>query len=202
LAQQVVPGWRSKSFPAGVASRFELASADRSLLPNINRLYTCPSRSPLLSAVLPSCRSDTQYNRLAPFPLIYLVLCNSPIRVLQGALLVKGNEQINPLFGTTEPNDLDPRPVLATGLLSSFVSREWAAESEAVTTPIQQKQFHDSCTQTTINLYGIVDVQADDDPTFLAFIADIKTSLVLGINYFEETDVKLIFPETTISKQR
>jgi hypothetical protein len=121
------------------------------------------------------------------------------ILALQGALLVKGNEQINPLFGTTEPNDLDPRPVLATGLLPSFVSREWAAESEAVATPIQQKQFHDLLTHTTINLYGMVDVQADDDPTFLAFIADIKTSLVLGINYFEETDVKLIFPETTIS---
>jgi hypothetical protein len=119
---------------------------------------------------------------------------------LQGALFVKGNEQINPLFGTaTEPNDLDPRQVLATGLRASFVSREWAAASEAVVTPIQQKQFHDPLTHTTINLYGMVDVQADDDPTFLAFIADIKTSLVLGIDYFEKTDVKFIFPETTIS---
>jgi hypothetical protein len=32
----------------------------------------------------------------------------------------------------------------------------------------------------------MVDVQADDDPTFLAFITDIKTSLVLGVDYFEK----------------
>jgi hypothetical protein len=122
---------------------------------------------------------------------------------LQGALFVvfvKGNEQINPLFGTaSEPNDLDPRPVLATGLRSSFVSREWAAESEAVATPIEQENFYDHLTHTTLKLYGMVDVQADDDPTFLAFIADIGTSLVLGIDYFEKTDVQLKFPESTIS---
>jgi hypothetical protein len=116
---------------------------------------------------------------------------------LQGALFVKGNEQTNPLFGTAnEPNDLDPRLVMATGLHASFVSREWAAASEAVATPVKQKQF--SRPLTTLNLYRMVDVQADDDPTFLAFIAVIKTSLVLGIDYFEKTDVKLIFPESTI----
>jgi hypothetical protein len=43
---------------------------------------------------------------------------------LQGTLFVKGNEKTNPLFGTTnEPNELDPRPVLATGLRASFFSR-------------------------------------------------------------------------------
>jgi hypothetical protein len=36
------------------------------------------------------------------------------ILALQGVLLVNGNEQINPLFGTSnEANDPDPRPVLA-----------------------------------------------------------------------------------------
>jgi hypothetical protein len=122
------------------------------------------------------------------------------ILALQGGMFVRENEQTNPLFGTAnEPNDLDPRPVLATGLRASFVSREWAAASEAVATPVKQKQFHDPLTNTTLNLYGMVDVQADDDPTFLAFIADIKTSLVLGMDYFEKTDVKLKFPESTIS---
>jgi hypothetical protein len=81
---------------------------------------------------------------------------------------------------------MDPRPVLATGLRASFVSREWAAASEAESTQVKQKQFHDPLTNTTLKLYGMVDVQADDDPTFLAFIADIKTSLVLGIDYFEK----------------
>jgi hypothetical protein len=122
------------------------------------------------------------------------------ILALQGGMFVKGNEQTNPLFGTAnEPNDMDPRPVLATGLRASFVSREWAAASEAESTPVKQKQFHDPLTNTTLKLYGMVDVQADDDPTFLAFIADIKTSLVLGIDYFEKTEVKLKFPEVTIS---
>jgi hypothetical protein len=121
------------------------------------------------------------------------------ILALQGALLVKGNEQINPLFGTTEPSDLDPRPVLATGLRSSFVSHEWAAEEEAVAMPVDQENFYDPLTNTTLQLYGMVDVQAGDDPTFLAFIADIRTSLVLGIDYFEKMDVKLMFPESTIS---
>jgi hypothetical protein len=106
---------------------------------------------------------------------------------LQGALFVKGNEQTNPLFGTAnEPNELDPRPVLATGLRASFASHEWATTSEAVVTPVNQRQFHDPFTNTTLNLYGMVDVQADDDPTFLAFITDIKTSLVLGVDYFEK----------------
>jgi hypothetical protein len=41
-----------------------------------------------------------------------------------------------------------------------------------------------------------VDVQADDDPMFLSFITDIKTNLVLGVEYFEKTDVKLIFLST------
>ncbi|EFX66621.1 hypothetical protein DAPPUDRAFT_116160 [Daphnia pulex] len=119
---------------------------------------------------------------------------------LQGALFVKGNEQTNPLFGTaSEHNDLDPRPVLATGLRSSFVSREWAATSEVVATPVEQENFYDPLTHTTLKLYGMVDVQADDDPTFLAFISDIRTSIVLGIDYFEQKDVKLMFPESTIS---
>jgi hypothetical protein len=121
------------------------------------------------------------------------------ILALKGALLVKGNEQINPLFGTTEPSDLDPRPVLATGLRPSFVSREWAAEEGAVATPVDRENFFDPLTKTTLQLYGMVDVQAGDDPTFLAFIANIGTSLVLGTDYFKETDVQLKFPESTIS---
>jgi hypothetical protein len=45
LARTVGTTCRGKSFPVAVASRFKPSSADRSPLPNINRLYTCPSLS-------------------------------------------------------------------------------------------------------------------------------------------------------------
>jgi hypothetical protein len=87
------------------------------------------------------------------FPLLIEI---DTILALKGALFVKGNEQINPLFGT--PNELDPRPVLATGLLASFVSLEWAIESEAFATQVEQRQYHDPLTNTKLPIYGMVDV--------------------------------------------
>jgi hypothetical protein len=60
-----------------------------------------------------------------------LLIGMNAILALQGVLLVNGNEQKNPLFGI-EANLLDPRPVLAAGLLVSFVSQEWVIKNETI----------------------------------------------------------------------
>jgi hypothetical protein len=74
----------------GPASR----PADAAIPQYINCMYPCTS----LSAVLPSCRSDTQYNRFLPAYLTSCTLCKHPGPGLTWRLSVLTSQDLNHFF--------------------------------------------------------------------------------------------------------
>jgi hypothetical protein len=128
-----------------------------------------------------------------------MVLGMDSIIALHGTLFFGGDKQMNPLFEIPNEGRLTtPKPVLATSLPISFVSQAWAAKNEAVITQVDNQYYQDHLTHTTFPIYGMVTIPSGKW-TCQAFVTNIKTSMLLGVNYLKIMDFKLTFKELTIS---
>ncbi|EFX63902.1 hypothetical protein DAPPUDRAFT_334834 [Daphnia pulex] len=128
-----------------------------------------------------------------------MVLGMDTIIALNGTLFMRGDEQMNPLFDAPNEKRLTPqRPVLATGLSMSLVSQAWASENEVVIAQVETQSYRDHITNTTFPVYGTVTIPSGND-TCQAFVTDIISSMMLGVNYLKTVDFKLTFDEWTIS---
>jgi hypothetical protein len=106
---------------------------------------------------------------------------------------------MNPLFNTPNGKRLTPlRPVLATGLSISLVSQAWASENEVVISQVETQYYRDHITNTTFPVYGIVTIPSGNNAC-QAFVTNIQTSMMLGVNYKKTVNFKLTFDEWTIS---
>jgi hypothetical protein len=121
------------------------------------------------------------------------------IIALHGTLFLGGDEQMNPLFDAPNGKRLPPpRPVLATGLSISLVSQAWASENKVAISQVETQYYRDHITNTTFPVYDMVTIPSGNNAC-QAFVTNIKTSMMLGVNYLKTVDFKLTFDEWTIS---
>jgi hypothetical protein len=177
-----------------------VAGADTSFTdPITNRIFQIMGETSLRLTIGGPTASATVYVVNDEEIGVAMVLGMDTIIALQGTLFLAGDEQTNPLFDTTNGKRLPPpRPVLATGLPISLVSQAWASENEVAISQVEIQYYRDNITNTTFPVYGMVTIPSGNNAC-QAFVSNIKTSMMLGVNYLKTADFKLKFDGWTIS---